>query len=131
MRRRLRRSLLCTTLLSLVLAVSGFAANPPNTKVAGIDVDATTIPQLEALMNSHRINAVNLTDFYLHRIKQLQPDLHAVITVSPTAHVQVPVLGEVRELRTQLFEQARRPLLDAFGALRREHLRRFQMALLP
>jgi amidase len=105
MRRRLRRSLLCTTLLSLVLAVSGFAANPPNTKVAGIDVDATTIPQLEALMNSHRINAVNLTDFYLHRIKQLQPDLHAVITVSPTAHADALAADAARRNGDQ------RPLL--------------------
>jgi amidase len=82
---RLRRSLFLTTLLALVLAVSGLAANPPNTKVSGIDVDATTIPQLEALMNSHRINSVELTNFYLRRIRQLNPELNAVITVSPTA----------------------------------------------
>jgi amidase len=87
MNSRLRRSLLLTTLFALFVATPvGLAANPPNTKVAGIDVDATTIPQLEQLMNSHRINAVNLTDFYLHRIKQLNPVLNAVITVSPTAH---------------------------------------------
>jgi amidase len=89
---RLRRSLLVTTLLALLLGVcgaaapTGFAANPPNTKAAGIDVDATTIPQLEQLMNSHRLSSVVLTDFYLHRIKQLNPELHAVITISPTAH---------------------------------------------
>jgi len=94
---RLRRSLVVTTLLALVLAISGAAAssgaaavrlvgNPTNTKVAGIDIDATTIPQLEQLMNSHRINSVVLTNFYLRRISQLNPTLHAVITVSPTAH---------------------------------------------
>jgi amidase len=89
---RLRRSLVLTTLFALFLGVSGaaapvgLAANPPNTKVAGIDVDATTIPQLESLMNSHRINSVNLMNFYLQRIRQLNPLLHAVITVSPTAH---------------------------------------------
>jgi amidase len=88
---RLRRSLVLTTLLALLLAVSGAAAttgaaaNPPNTKVSGIDVDATTIPQLEQLMNSHRINSVELTNFYLRRIRQLNPELNAVITVSPTA----------------------------------------------
>jgi amidase len=70
----------------LLLAVSGGAANPPNTKVSGIDVDATTIPQLQKLMNSHRINAVELANFYLRRIRQLNPTLNAVITVSPTAH---------------------------------------------
>jgi amidase len=85
MNSRLRRSLVLTTLLALVLAVSGGAANPPNTKVSGIDVDATTIPQLQNLMNSHRINAVELTNFYLRRIRQLQPQLNTVITVSATA----------------------------------------------
>jgi amidase len=88
---RLRRSLVLTTLLALLLGVSGFAAliglaaNPPNTKVAGIDVDATTIPELQQLMNSHRMNSVQLTNFYLRRIRQLNPTLNAVITVSPTA----------------------------------------------
>jgi amidase len=89
---RLRRSLVLTTLLTLLLGVSGvaavigLAANPPNTKVSGIDVDATTIPQLQKVMNSHRINAVELTNFYLQRIRQLNPTLNAVITISPTAH---------------------------------------------
>jgi amidase len=94
---RLRRSLLLTSLLALLLAVSGAAAptgaaapirlagNPTNTKLAGIDVDATTIPQLEQLMNARRLNAVDLTNFYLRRIRQLNPTLNAVITVSPTA----------------------------------------------
>jgi amidase len=78
-------------MLALLLAVSGaaaltgLAANPPNTKVSGIDVDATTIPELQALMNSHRMNSVELTNFYLRRIRQLNPKLNAVITVSPTA----------------------------------------------
>ena len=89
---RLRRSLLLTTLLALLLAVSGAAAPvrtaakpTDNTKVAGIDVDATTIPELQELMNSHRMNSTQLTNFYLRRIRQLNPMLNAVITVSPTA----------------------------------------------
>jgi amidase len=88
---RLRRSLVLTTLMALLLGVSGvaaligLAANPTNTKVAGIDVDATTIPELQELMNSRRMNSVQLTNFYLRRIRQLNPTLNAVITVSPTA----------------------------------------------
>src|SRR6266478_4685280 len=88
---RIRQSLVLTTLLALLLALAGaaarssLAANPPNTTIAGIDVDATTIPQLEQLMNSRRLNAVDLMNFYLRRIRQLNPTLHAVITVSPTA----------------------------------------------
>jgi hypothetical protein len=47
---RLRRCLFLTTLVALVLGVSGAAApgNPTNTKAAGIDVDATTIPELRS-----------------------------------------------------------------------------------
>jgi amidase len=88
---RLRRSLVLTTLLALLLGISGtaavigLAANPPDTKVAGIDVDATTIPELQELMNSRRMKSVQLTQFYLHRIRQLDSTLNAVITVSPTA----------------------------------------------
>jgi amidase len=99
---RLRRPLLFTTLLAVLLGISGaaastsVAANPPNTKAAGIDVDATTIPQLEKLMNSNRLNSVVLTDFYLHRIRQLNPTLNAVITVSPTAHADALAADRAR-----------------------------------
>ena len=99
---RLRRSLVLTTLLAVLLGVSGaaapigLAANPPNTKVAGIDVDATTIPQLQQLMSSHRINAVNLMNFYLQRIRQLNPTLNAVITISPTAHADALAADKAR-----------------------------------
>jgi amidase len=88
---RVRRSLVLATLLALLLGVSGatapigLAAKDTNTRVGGIDVDALTIPQIQALMDAHRLNAVQLTQFYLNRIKNLNPKLHAVITVSPTA----------------------------------------------
>ena len=88
---RLWRSLVLTTLLALLLGVSGaaartsLAANTPDTRVAGIDVDSTTIPELQKLMNTHRLSSVRLTNFYLQRIRQLNPKLNAVITVSPTA----------------------------------------------
>src|SRR6476659_10163604 len=102
---RLRRSLLLTTLLALLLAVSGIAANPPNTKVSGIDVDATTIPQLQEFMNSHRMNSVELTNFYLRRIRRLNPMLNAVITVSPTA------LADARAADSARRNGDQRPLL--------------------
>ena len=99
---RLRRSLLLTTLLALLLAVSGtaaligLAANPPDTKVAGIDVDATTIPELQELMNANRLKSVQLTQFYLHRIHKLNPTLNAVITVSPTALADARAADQAR-----------------------------------
>jgi amidase len=88
---RLQRSLVLTTLVALLLGASGaaapvgLAAKPPDTRVAGIDVDATTIPELQELMDANRLKSVQLTQFYLHRIKKLNPTLNAVITVSPTA----------------------------------------------
>jgi len=88
---RLRRSLVLTALLALLLGVTGaaapvgLAASPADTIVAGIDVDATTIPELQELMSSHQLSSVQLTDFYLQRIHQLNPTLNAVIAVSPTA----------------------------------------------
>jgi hypothetical protein len=88
---RLRRSLVLTTLLALLLGAAGttapigFAANAPDTRVAGIDVDATTIPELQEFMDADRLKSVQLTQFYLHRIRKLNPTLNAVITVSPTA----------------------------------------------
>jgi len=89
---RLWRSFVFTALLVLLLGLAGTTAtgravNPPksSTKLAGIDIDGTTIPQLEALMNAHRLNAVDLTNFFLRRIRQLNPTLNAVIAVSPTA----------------------------------------------
>src|SRR5689334_24908087 len=111
MNRHLRHSLLLTTLLTLLLglaaatAPAGLAANPTNTTVAGIDIDATTIPQLEALMNTHQINAVDLTNFYLGRIRQFNPALHAVITVSPTALADARAADEARR------QGDKRPLL--------------------
>ena len=96
---RLRRSLVLTTLLVLALGVAGAAGqvgNPTNTKVAGIDVDATTIPELQQLMNSRRMNSAQLTNFYLRRIRQLNPTLHAVITVSPTARADARAADRAR-----------------------------------
>jgi amidase len=108
---RLRRSLVLTTLLALFLGVSGaaapvgLAANTPDTNVAGIDVDATTIPQLQELMNSRRLKSVQLTQFYLHRIQKLNPTLNAVITVSPTA------LADARAADAARRDGDHRPLL--------------------
>ena len=91
MTRHLRRSLVLSSRVALVLAICGAAApiglarSPTDTRVAGIDIDATTIPELQELMDANRLKSVQLTQFYLHRIRKLNPMLNAVITVSPTA----------------------------------------------
>src|SRR6187431_223910 len=102
MRSPVRRSLVLTTLLALMIGVVGasapaaLAAQPTSTRVAGIDVDATTIPQLQRLMNRHRLSSVQLVQFYLHRIKKLNPKLHAVITTSPTALADARAADQAR-----------------------------------
>jgi amidase len=83
--------MLFAALMAILLAASAAAApatlarSDTDTRVAGIDVDATTIPELQDLMNRHRLNAVQLTQFYLGRISKLNPKLNAVITTSPSA----------------------------------------------
>jgi amidase len=91
MNRPVRRWLALLTLLALLLTAAGVSApvglarSATSTRVAGINIDARTIPQLEHLMDRHRLTSVQLVQFYLHRIAKLNPKLHAVITVSPKA----------------------------------------------
>ena len=61
MNRPIRRSLVLATLLALLLGVMGASApvalagrGPVSTRVAGINIDKTTIPELQRLMNHHR-----------------------------------------------------------------------------
>jgi amidase len=100
---RLRRSLVLSTLLALLAAASAGAASPPI--VSGINVDASTIPQLQQAMNAGQLNSVALTNFYLQRISELNPTLHAVITVSPTAVADAQAADAARS------HGDRRPLL--------------------
>ena len=105
MRTSVRRSLVLATLFALLLGVVGtatpvaLAAQPTSTRVAGIDVDASTIPQLESLMNRHRLSSVQLVQFYTRRITKLNPKLHAVITVSPTALADARAADAARRAR--------------------------------
>jgi amidase len=104
-----RRFLVLATILALLLGASGAAAPatlaaapPTNTRLAGINVDATTIPQLESLMNRHRLTSVQLVQFYLHRIKKLNSELHAVIMISPTALAEARAADSARRHGTRL-----------------------------
>jgi amidase len=111
MRTLVRRPLVIAMLSALLLGLPGgpapgvLAAPPTNTRVAGIDVDAATIPQLQALMNRHRLSSVQLVQFYLRRIRALNPRLNAVITVAPDA------LAQARAADRQRRSGDRRPLL--------------------
>jgi amidase len=76
-----------------------------STSVAGINVDATTIPRLQSLMNRHRLTSVQLVRFYERRIRLLNPELHAVITVNSHAVDQARTADRARR------HGDRRPLL--------------------
>ena len=97
-----RRPLGIVILLALLLAVSAIGApiaaarSATSTTVHGIDVDALTIPRLQELMDARRLTSVQLTQFYLHRIKKLNPALNAVITVSPTALAEARAADKAR-----------------------------------
>ncbi len=54
----------------------------------GIDLERATIPQLQDAMDRGRISSLLLTAFYLDRIEDLNPELHAVIATSPTALIE-------------------------------------------
>ena len=111
MRSLARRSVFVATLVAVLLGAVGIAgpvaaaAPPVTTRVDGINVDATTIPQLERLMNQHRLSSVDLVEFYLHRIKRLNPTLHAIITVSKRA------MADARHADALRRQGDRRPLL--------------------
>jgi amidase len=89
---RTRRSLIiaATAVLVLLPVLAGSpsaAARPAPTvaKLHGINLDSSTVLDLQRDMNSHRLNSVSLTAFYLARIHQLNPALHAVIETNPDA----------------------------------------------
>jgi amidase len=108
---QIRRLLVSANVLGLLLAVSALTApaalarSATSTRVAGIDIDASTIPQLEALMDRHRLTSVQLVQFYRNRIAHLNPELHAVITLSRTA------LADARAADAARRRGDRRPLL--------------------
>src|SRR5258708_12910412 len=52
---------------------------------SGIDAGGATVAGLQRALSSGLLTSAELTAFYLARIKRLNPDLHAVITVSPEA----------------------------------------------
>src|SRR4051812_27503206 len=66
-------------------AYSQSSGSTTRTVVRGVDIDAATIPQLQRLMNRHRLSSAQLVRFYIRRIHRLNPKLHAVITVDRTA----------------------------------------------
>ncbi len=62
----------------------------------GITAGSATVAGLARALDGGRLTAADLADFYLARIGRLNPDLHAVITVSPTAAAEASASDERR-----------------------------------
>ena len=85
--RRTRWVLAAAALLVVPILASGPAAAgaTTSTTIHGIDLNTVTVIDLQRDMNRHQLNSVTLTAFYLNRIRQLNPQLHAVIETNPDA----------------------------------------------
>ncbi|MEV6912981.1 amidase [Amycolatopsis sp. NPDC051071] len=68
--------------------------------VAGIDLERATIPDLQRAMRAGRLSSVELTLFYLQRIRKLNPTLHAVLTTNPDA-LRLAAASDFRRIRHQ------------------------------
>ncbi|MFD0077378.1 amidase family protein [Streptomyces sp. NPDC127166] len=68
----------------------------------GVDLDTVTIPELQVRMKSGSLTSSALTRAYLRRIKAVDPEINAVLRISPTALSQAAAsdvrhrLGKVR-----------------------------------
>ena len=87
---RHRVILAATVLLGFALGASTTRAGSTASRhgdpiLRGIDLERSTIPQLQDAMDRGRISSLLLTAFYLDRIEDLNPELHAVIATDPTA----------------------------------------------
>ncbi len=71
--------------LVAVTASSAQSSGAPARTPGGINLERSTIPQLQRAMNAGRITSMQLTRGYLTRIRRLNPLLHAVITTNPDA----------------------------------------------
>jgi len=66
----------------------------------GIQAGDATVARLAAALGDGSLTAADLTAFYLARIGRLNPDLHAVITVSPTAGTEAAASDDRRSRGT-------------------------------
>jgi amidase len=88
-----------------VLAAQPQAFDPTSTVLRGADIDASTIPQLQRLMNRDQLSSAALTRFYLRRIRNLNPDLNAVIRINSDALADARAADRARD------RGVRKPLL--------------------
>jgi amidase len=97
------------------------AVNPPS--LLGVDLDTATVLDLQHAMARHRLTSAALTVFYLNRIRQLNPQLHAVIETNPAALAEAIASDVHRFLRGSRGPLDGIPVLlkDNVGTGDREH----------
>src|SRR5215469_13739031 len=74
--------------------------------LSGLDARGVTVAGLQRAMSAGSLTSADLTAFYLGRIERLNPELHAVITVSPQALAE----AQASDLARSAADQARGPL---------------------
>lgn len=83
---RFLRQLPIAALLLLPLAACRDNANPPTQEIAPYSIPAQPdIASLQAAMTAGQLSAVTLTQHYLNRIGELNPELLAVVEINPQA----------------------------------------------
>src|SRR5436190_10153172 len=136
-----RSGRLATVLVAAALAVTpalggtpAATAKPPVTmvKLHGVDLDAATVLDLQGHMNKHRFTSAQLTSFYLSRIQELNPELHAVIETNPDALSEATASDAHRKLQGSRGPLDGIPVLlkDNVGTGDREHTTAGSFALL-
>jgi amidase len=80
-----RRLLATLTVLVAAVGLVPPAAAEPVATGLGFDLDAATIPDLQARMDGGRLSSVGLTGEYLRRIREIDPKVHSVLAVNPAA----------------------------------------------
>src|SRR5260370_7014818 len=65
---------------------------------SGLQARGATVPGLQQAMSAGSVTSAEVTSFYLGRIGRLNPDLHAVITVSPDAVAEARASDGVRPI---------------------------------
>jgi amidase len=83
---------------------------------AGIDLENSTVLDLQKDFNTHRLSSTALTAFYLTRIRLLNPTLHAVIQTNPDA-LREAVLSDIHR-----FRQGSRGPLDGIPVLLKDNI---------
>ena len=83
---------------------------------AGVDLEHSTVLDLQKDFDHHRLSSTALTAFYLTRIRLLNPSLHAVIQTNPDA------LGEAVASDIHRLRQGSRGPLDGIPVLLKDNI---------